>query len=386
MGIRLLNDLRGDTIFIVYVPLPNINSTRTCGGCTMLHVLAEQLHTMGEKVATLPYWGGNQLQTFLDFMSNRPEKAVIVYPEAERPLPVPHVHVHWMLSPVGGIGIPGKSARDRLKHWGQHDLVFNYGLFNPGTAKPVTTSNLLQVLLDPAPDDAFQIDKYPSLPRNGTVFTVRKAGRFHGEDWSFIHPANATELKGGASMEMTIHAFLTHEYFVCYDPYSYLSWIAAMLGCISIIHPFQSMTKQQWLMSTMFGGYIEHTGLQDWPGIAYGWDASEIKHAERTKHLVREILFQVKEFSHSVTVPRFVRDAKRAARGAYGSFEGAMTVSELYPVGWYEHQVETQGSFAQFARLPHPTTRESAPSALPATVPVLATTSKSMNSTKPTRR
>ena len=150
-------------IFIVYVPWPDINKTRTCGGCTVLHVLAEQLRTMGEKVATLPYKKGNQLQTFLGIMSNRPEKAVIVYPEGQRSLPVPHVHVHWILSPMGGAGTAGKKAQELLKHWGQHDLVFNYGLFNPGTAKPVTTSNLLQVLLDPAPDDAFQIDKYPSI-------------------------------------------------------------------------------------------------------------------------------------------------------------------------------------------------------------------------------
>ena len=335
-------DNASDVIFIVVVRREHMQDTRTCGGCTVLFTLAEALHSLGVEVATLPNYHLNEtglLRKFEGIMANRSSKAVIVYPEGVRPLPLSkHIHVHWILSPIGGI-----FRGSLVDTWGKCDLVFNYGLFSPGTARVVKPSNLLQVLNDPAPDDAFQLDKYPALPRSGTVFSVRKAYLFHGDDWAFIHPANATELPRAATMNETIRAFLTHRYYVCYDPYSYLAWIAAMLGCTTIVHPLRGLTKQQWLMSSYLGGYLEYAGIDDVAGIAYGWNAAEIEHAEQTKHVVREEMFRVKAYAHSVTVPRFVRDAMRAANGAYGDFEGAMTVSELYPGHWWEDQVASAG-------------------------------------------
>ena len=57
---------------------------------------------------------------------------------------------------------------------------------------------------------------------------------------------------------------------------------------------------------------MEYSGAQDAYGIAYGWD--EVEYARRTIHLVREQLWAAKSFAHSVTVPRFIRDAQRAAQ------------------------------------------------------------------------
>jgi len=79
-------------------------------------------------------------------------------------------------------------------------------------------------------------------------------------------------------------------------------------------------------------GYMEYSGAQDAYGIAYGWD--EVEYARRTIHLVREQLWAAKSFAHSVTVPRFIRDVQRAARGER-DFEGAMWSHDLYPRGWY---------------------------------------------------
>ena len=75
---------------------------------------------------------------------------------------------------------------------------------------------------------------------------------------------------------------------------------------------------------------MEYSGAQDAYGIAYGWD--EVEYARRTIHLVREQLWAAKSFAHSVTVPRFIRDAQRAARGER-DFEGAMWSHDLYPRG-----------------------------------------------------
>eukprot|EP00964_Phaeocystis_antarctica_P162689 scaffold137409_cov401-Phaeocystis_antarctica.AAC.1 len=44
------------------------------------------------------------------------------------------------------------------------------------------------------------------------------------------------------------------------------------LGCATIIHPLNGMSKREWLMSTMYAGYLEHSGSDDLAGIAYGWE------------------------------------------------------------------------------------------------------------------
>jgi hypothetical protein len=101
------------------------------------------------------------------------------------------------------------------------------------------------------------------------------------------------------------------------------------------MHPLENLTKRAWLMSSFFSGYLEHTGAQDIAGVAYGWD--EADYALQTMHKVRNELFEVKAYAHDVTLPRFVRDVKRAAEDrhlTHAGFEGAMKVSDFYPKGW----------------------------------------------------
>jgi len=308
----------------------------------MLHVLANKLSAMGERVSllenkpqSLHRQCDEQMHNMTPHMTRKATTVVVVLPELwkVRCVGPRFLHVHWILSPIGGLGAVQGMFSTIFR---QNDLIFNYGILSPGTAVPVPTSNLLQVLLNPEASDLFQIKKHLPLKRKGAVFSYRKAKVFH-ENITIMHPASSTEIiKGKTSMNATIEAFLTHKFFICYDPYSFLAWIAPMLGCATIIHPLNNMTKREWLMSTMYAGYLEHSGVQDMAGIAYGW--VEASYALRTKHKVRDELFQMKHYAHSVTLLRFVRDAKRAAAGRLGlphdGFEGAMQVSDFYPQGW----------------------------------------------------
>ena len=229
---------------------------RTCGGCMALFGLAQRLRGLGETVATI---GARTNYHHLDFQnftkdcartkhemdskrtsSNATTVTVVVLPEMwmGRCRGAGFLHVHWILSPVGGIG---HVSEDFLTYYRPRDLVFNYGIASPGTAVPVPVRNLLQVINNPRPDDDFDLKRHPKLPRAGVVFTYRKADVFHNDGFSVtvLHPPNATELTREHSMEATVRMFLTHEYFVCYDPYSYLAWIAPMVyTCLTRLEPY----------------------------------------------------------------------------------------------------------------------------------------------------
>ena len=79
---------------------------------------------------------------------------------------------------------------------------------------------------------------------------------------------------------------------------------------------------------------MEHTGATDSSGIAYGWGESE--YAKLTMNRTRLGMYAIKQFAHGVTVPRFVRDAERAAMGR-DDFEGALFAAEVYPLGWWRN-------------------------------------------------
>jgi hypothetical protein len=93
--------------------------------------------------------------------------------------------------------------------------------------------------------------------------------------------------------------------------------------------------------------------LDDLAGIAYGWE--EAKYALRTMHKVRHELFDIQRYAHDVTLPRFVRDVKRAAADRFGTpddkFEGAMRVSDFYPDDWAEQMRRQQKSGTKFLNL-----------------------------------
>ena len=264
-------------------------------------------------------------------------KVVAVYPEvyfARCPNdPSRYVHVLWVLAPFGTVNIEPLRDGAAERIWEYDDLVFHYNMpTNGATAVPVPLSNMLTVFNDPQVSDGFEIWKYEPLPRRGTVFMMRKAELFHGHNLTKQHPSAAFELTHGHSMQEHITAFRTHTFFVCYDPFSYYVFIAAMLGCIPVVIPMANHTKRQWLSKTFLHEYFEHAGISNVAGIAYGWD--DVPHARRTMRHTRNQLWDSKEFAHSVTVPRFVRDVKRAASGQRDGFESAMWSHDVYPRWW----------------------------------------------------
>ena len=341
--------------FIIVAPYASYEKANkaNCGGCIALIGLVDILRVIGHQATVLP-WGEDpfsfhrQCNAVSVAMTGESSvsgstKLVVVYPESfQFRCPcnsASYIHVLWMLSPMG-VQPKNRNALNHglLERRCTAELVFNYQVSNPGTAVPVPHSNLLQVLNDPSGEDEFQLWRYDPLPRNGTVFMMRKACLHHTDGITIMHKEHDMELTRTHTMQQHIHAFRTHEYFVLYDPYSYYAQLAAMLGCIPIIHPLANTTKHEWLLNSGYlAGYMEYYDVEDAYGIAYGWDDSEVQYARQTLHLVREQLWAVKEFANSVTVGRFVRDVKSAASGRDDLFEGAIFSHVMYPSGWWRH-------------------------------------------------
>ena len=225
---------------------PYTKMKRTCGGCMALHGLTQRLRDLGETVESILVHGKDsrgqnfsrdcaRLKEEMDTKANTNATTVVVLPEMwmGRCRGAGLLHVHWILSPVGGLS---RVHENFSSYYRPHDLVFNYGIASPGTAVPVPASNLLQIIMSPQTGDEFDRTRHPKLPRSGVIFTYRKAEVFHNAFPSVLHPQNATELTRSRSMEDTVRLFLTHKYFVCYDPYSYLAWIAPMV-CRTRLEP-----------------------------------------------------------------------------------------------------------------------------------------------------
>ena len=332
---------------ITFVVL-QIPDSPTCGGCVALATLADALQALGEAVAR------PRLDRF-DTASSpvAPGKiTVAVFPEAydaralRKRLPGA-LAVRWMLAPVPEPGTRnwpnGYGAEEIDPRFAQDEWVWNYGIYGTpgmtGGVHGVPHSNLLIAQTNPTPGDDLDLTGYPALPRHGTVFTYRKGKAWHGADLQLLHKPGDTEMMRSDSRADVITMLRSHEYFVCYDPFSYLAFMAAQLGCIPVIHPMRGHSKFEWLNATLFSGYMRDNKLTNLQGVAYGW--GDVEFARKTLGRARAEQYRVKAWGLG-TVARFARDARRWAAGQRSGFEGAKNTSDFYPTGWITRHLENK--------------------------------------------
>ena len=312
--------------FKVVTATNRVEDGLSCGGCTVLFELADELTRAGFDVETL--WLDRLTKTGWDCHVNN-NNTVVIFPEGptESCKVAPRVTVRWILAPIGSI-----SPSEVTHSWHQYDWVYAFGTYAPGAAIPVPDSNLLMVLRNPTNGDIFDKSSHPRIARtNRTCFTYRKMNLFHTKDsLVYNHDANADVLP--EDIEGAVQFFLSHKYFVSYDPYTYLAYIASWLGCIPIIHPVLNMTKLEWILSTAFGPYIRETGRYDlMHSIAYGNATEEVSMAREFLEVSRQEFVKVKDWGKS-TVERFIHDVFVNMTGE-GQYRGRLLVKDYYPAG-----------------------------------------------------
>jgi hypothetical protein len=243
------------------------------GGIKVMHKLCDLLNKNGFESYLQPALTENkdEFKTSLEYntplasqeLLDNIDQAIVVYPERVRfnPLEAKNA-VRWMLGmPTGDV-----------ETWGKSDLIYwymKYFYFEPMGFE----ENILGVV--EFHDDIF-VNK--NLNRKGSCFTIRKG------ICTNVHPLDAIEIDYNTvnNLEQTAELFNTTERFYSYDTYTMLSVQAAMCGCISIVIPDETISKEGWLNGSCFNKY----------GIAYGED--DIPRALETLPLLFEEIKKAK--------------------------------------------------------------------------------------------
>lgn len=126
-----------------------------------------------------------------------------------------------------------------------------------------------------------RIDFYTNLgsDRSGACYTFRKSQGKHIQN--YLHPNGSRFLDFHLAPERIKQEFNRHQYFYSYDTETYLSAIAALCGCISVVvDPSGNLTRKD---------VIENQPLLKY-GVAFGNSDSEIEHAVSTMPKVRDYL------------------------------------------------------------------------------------------------
>ena len=201
----------------------------------------------------------------------------------------------------------GKNVpHDRVNSWSKTDLVYYFNSekkFEKDVKRVGTIYKTLTcVYINPF------MKNYKNPFRKGYCHTFRKS-HYH-KTLKYAHPPNASlKITRDHKQIDCINIFNKKSIFICYDPLSFLSIIAAMCGCISVIIKVDGISNQsEWIKTTAVAQYAKETKIDKLYGIAYG--LNEIGWARNTLHLVKEQWIKIREFFREKTIKPFLEDLK----------------------------------------------------------------------------
>jgi hypothetical protein len=241
------------------------------GGIKVMHKLCHLLNEMGFPSYLMPIHIG---PTFNVYYDNTPlitqeilddiENCIVIYPEGiqRNPLNSKNV-VRWILGP------PDLSVAST---WSTTDMILWYMdyYYDERIGQPDNHMFVMESHLD------IFYDKKQS--RTGSSYCIRKC-----KQPKFIHPTDSIFIPYHAAGNLVelANLFNTTEKFYCYDNYTFLYTQAALCGCISIVVPDDTKSKQQWLSGSRLNQY----------GVAYGED--DIDRAKKTLPLLLKEIHQI---------------------------------------------------------------------------------------------
>jgi len=222
------------------------------------------------------------------------ENTLVVYGETvqDNPLRAKYI-VRWILAPLGIV-----SNGNIYQTWNKSDLVY---FFNNELIMNSKSENVIKFLsaihINPNLQDM-------KLLRNGSCHTFRKS-HFH-KNIQQIHSDNSYMISN-ESQDMLIQIFNHCEIFICYDPLTFLTIMAALCGCISVVYKTDGLSKEDWIENTAISKYLK---MKNEPmyGIAYGIE--EIEFAKQTRHLVKQQWTDFQTYLINETIVPFLDDIK----------------------------------------------------------------------------
>jgi hypothetical protein len=294
---------------LIYTHMPNFSFED--GGTVVQYNLGKLLdEELNQMVRMYPFSGiespnpiFNKFYKPTDFPID--DNTVVIYCEGTlgNPLGVKNV-VRWMLS-VLGQNVP----HSFLDTWARNELVYHFNsesrFFDYPDRKGVFYKMLSCIYINP------EIKQTNFGNREGSCFAIGKPHfipnkNHHSRNYIKIHDDNSCEIIRHESQGRCIEKFNTYKYFYCYDSNSFLTFMAAMCGCISIVYPVEGMSKSEWVKTTAAKDYLNSVGEEKLYGVAYG--VEEISFAESTLHLAKKQWDEIINFCKETTLIPFVRD------------------------------------------------------------------------------
>lgn len=231
------------------------------------------------------------------------ETTIVIYAEniVDNPINAKYV-IRWILAPLGI-----NSPNERYKTWGEHDLVYYFN--NEQIFSNLSLNNIHKLL------NMFYISpiiKNLNLNlRKGWCFTKRKT-QYH-KKITYVHPPKSFEITREHYQYDYVTYFNKYEYFISYDPVTFLTVIAALCGCISIVKKIDGINKTDWLNNTPYSQYLKELNITNLYGIAYGKE--ELEFARNTVHLASEQWNMITQYMENKNVNFFINEINSLENG-----------------------------------------------------------------------
>jgi hypothetical protein len=279
---------------------PHLSFSLLDGGTTVQYYLAKILDYMDVNIKICNVHDNNkknvlfnkfitldEIKSQVDF-----ENTIVIYCEGiiGNPLNAKYV-VRWLLSKIGQ-NVP----LDYLNTWNNDELVYFFNSDN-------TLHNYEHVKYL----SLFYIHPYIqnfNRERKGVCFTRRK-NIYPTKD---VHSKNSFEIKRHHNQKDYIKIFNTYQFFISYDPLTFLSIIASLCGCISIVYPIEGVSKKDYFKKTAFYDYMKENNVEYIYGIAYGNTLTEINYARQTMHLLKQQLHDIQLWFIEKYIKNFLHD------------------------------------------------------------------------------
>jgi hypothetical protein len=261
------------------------------GGALVLHKLSHVLNVLGydsyltttvKLNGQLEYFTLNENYNTKLATSINPQDDIVIYPEIEsgNPLGCNNV-VRYLLN---NYHLPSEES-NIMSTWGENDYwLYLHEHFYDG----IKDRNFLHII-----ESKLDIYKDYGLSRNiEACFTYRKRSN-EIQSLTPIHPPNSLEILYNIQDQELINIFNSCKRFYSYDYETYLSQLAALCGCESIIVPYKDIKKNELINKQPALKY----------GVAYGLE--DLDYANSTKHLLRDYLQGLEDQQYIDTKPAF---------------------------------------------------------------------------------
>lgn len=207
--------------------------------------------------------------------------------------------VRWMLSELG------KNAPYHMMHsWGKDEVVYYFNGEPKHSREPEKMGNIYKLL--PLIYFNPNVKQTNYEPRNKECHTYRKS-RYHSYTHN-IHSdiSQSHQIEFDNNHDRIISIFNEYDCFYCYDPLTWLAFMAPVCGCYTIVHPVEGQDKRSWLSNTCLRDYMKEKNIEDIYGVGYG--LNEREYAKSTCNLAKQQWDDMQHYFNVTCLDRFLED------------------------------------------------------------------------------